>query len=150
MYPRKWSWVNGCVLFWKDWKSKVCVPYYRYKGRISIGSCLSSERADFIMTHLLEVIDIIVNLVQIKTENALAYATNKMKLFCISWHKTYHSYTLQSYRAKSYTNIKSHFKFTLDIQNGVINTPIDRLHNTLLIFKLKLYWEGNNSFRESF
>ena len=42
---------------------------------------LTSEKADSVITHLLEVIAFMEIPVQIKTDNALAYVSNKMKGF---------------------------------------------------------------------
>lgn len=50
---------------------------------------LSSERADLVTTQLLEVMDILGIPVQFKTENALAYVSNKMKDFWLLQNKAY-------------------------------------------------------------
>lgn len=58
---------------------------------------LSSKRADFVITHLLEVMTI-----QLKTDNALTYMSSKIKVFCILQHEAFCRYTTQSNMTSSY------------------------------------------------
>ena len=46
-------------------------------------TALSSEKADSVITHLIEVMAIMGIPAQIKTDNGPAYVSKKMKLFCL-------------------------------------------------------------------
>ena len=64
----------------------------------------SSEKAKFVITHLLDVMAIMGIPVQIKTENDASYVTNKMKEFS-AYYKPQCKYTTQAYRTSTYRKI---------------------------------------------
>ena len=73
---------------------------------------LSSEKADSVITHLLEIMAIMGILAQINTDNDPAYASKKMKQF-FAYYNIKHitgMYTKQSYKSGSYRKIKSNYK----------------------------------------
>ena len=56
-------------------------------------TALSSEKADSVITYLLEVTAIMDIPAQIKTDNHPAYVSKKMKLFWLLYYKSYYRYT---------------------------------------------------------
>ena len=70
-----------------------------------MGNCLSSEKADSVVTHLLQAMAIMEIAIQIKNDNILAYFSRKKKPFCILQHKAYYRYTTQSSMASNYRKI---------------------------------------------
>ena len=96
-------------------------------------TALSSEKADSVITHLLEVMAIMGIPTQIKTDNGPAYVSRKMKRFFAYYnikHITGIPYnpTGQAVIERSNRTIKD----ILNKQKGVENTPRNRLHNAFL------------------
>ena len=59
------------------------MKYYRTYSGFQWATALSSEKADSVITHLLEVMAIMGIPTQIKADNSLVYISNKMKQFLI-------------------------------------------------------------------
>ncbi|KAL6065033.1 hypothetical protein STEG23_028902 [Scotinomys teguina] len=96
-------------------------------------TALSSEKADSVITHLLEVMAIMGIPAQIKTDNAPAYVSGKMKQFFAYYNIKHitgipHNPTGQAVIERSNRTLKD----MLDKQKGVTKTPRNRLHNALL------------------
>ncbi|KAL6081804.1 hypothetical protein STEG23_030125 [Scotinomys teguina] len=96
-------------------------------------TALSSEKADSVITHLLEVIAIMGIPAQIKTDNAPAYVSGKMKQFFAYYNIKHitgipHNPTGQAVIERSNRTLKD----MLNKQKGVTKTPRNRLHNALL------------------
>ncbi|KAL6038422.1 hypothetical protein STEG23_016128, partial [Scotinomys teguina] len=98
-------------------------------------TALSSEKADSVITHLLEVMAIMGIPAQIKTDNAPAYVSGKMKQFFAYYNIKHitgipHNPTGQAVIERSNRTLKD----MLNKQKGVTKTPRNRLHNALLTF----------------
>ncbi|KAL6037706.1 hypothetical protein STEG23_029167, partial [Scotinomys teguina] len=96
-------------------------------------TALSSEKADSVITHLLEVMAIMGIPAQIKTDNAPAYVSGKMKQFFAYYNIKHitgipHNPTGQAIIERSNRTLKD----MLNKQKGVTKTPRNRLHNALL------------------
>ncbi|KAL6086919.1 hypothetical protein STEG23_013424, partial [Scotinomys teguina] len=96
-------------------------------------TALSSEKADSVITHLLEVMAIMGIPAQIKTDNAPAYVSGKMKQFFAYYNIKHitgipHNPTGQAVIERSNRTLKD----MLNKQKGVTKTPRNRLHNALL------------------
>ncbi|KAL6030444.1 hypothetical protein STEG23_025180 [Scotinomys teguina] len=96
-------------------------------------TALSSEKADSVITHLLEVMAIMGIPAQIKTDNAPAYVSGKMKQFFAYYNIKHitgipHNPTGQAVIERSNRTLKN----MLNKQKGVTKTPRNRLHNALL------------------
>ena len=94
---------------------------------------LSSEKADSVITHLLEVMAIMGIPVQIKTDNSPAYVSSKMKWFFAYYNIKHitgipHNPIGQAVIERSNRTLKQ----MLNKQKGTTKTPRDRLHNALL------------------
>ena len=61
----------------------LCHTIYTYSGFQWAIITLASEKADSVITHLLEVMAIMGIPTQIKADNSLVYISNKMKQFLI-------------------------------------------------------------------
>ncbi|KAL6038953.1 hypothetical protein STEG23_010042 [Scotinomys teguina] len=94
---------------------------------------MSSEKADSVITHLLEVMAIMGIPVQIKTDNAPAYVSNKMRQFFAYYNIRHvtgipHNPTGQAVIERSNRTLKD----MLNKQQQVTMTPRNRLHSALL------------------
>jgi hypothetical protein len=100
-------------------------------------TALRSEKADSVITHLLEVMSIIEVPTQIKLGNDLVYICNKLKHFFEYYnikHVTGISHNLTGQVTVERSN--QTLKEMRNRQKGSTTTPTDRLHSTLstLIF----------------
>ncbi|KAL6045669.1 hypothetical protein STEG23_015755 [Scotinomys teguina] len=96
-------------------------------------TALSSEKVDSVITHLLEVMAIMGIPAQIKTDNAPAYVSGKMKQFFAYYNIKHitgipHNPKGQAVIERSNRTLKD----MLNKQKGVTKTPRNRLHNALL------------------
>ncbi|KAL6070467.1 hypothetical protein STEG23_006054, partial [Scotinomys teguina] len=94
---------------------------------------MSSEKADSVIIHLLEVMAIMGIPVQIKTDNAPAYVSNKMRQFFAYYNIRHvtgipHNPTGQAVIERSNQTLKD----MLNKQQQVTMTPRNRLHSALL------------------
>ena len=78
--PKKWHLVDGCFSFCRIWKTKVYIIALAVLG-FEWATILSSEKTDYIIAHLLQIMAIMGIPAWIKTDNFPTYVSNKMKQF---------------------------------------------------------------------
>ena len=97
------------------------------------GNYLSFEMASFVVSPLLKVMAIMGRAIQIKTDNALAYVSSKMKQFFACYnikHVTGIPHNTTGHAVIERANLT--FKEMLIKQKGRVKNPRDRLNNALL------------------
>lgn len=112
-------------------------------------TALASEKADSVITHLLEVMAIMGIPIQIKTDNGPAYISNKIKRFFEYYNIKHvtgipHNPTGQAIVERSNRSLKE----MLNRQKGATKTPRDRLHSALLTLNFLNADEQNSTAAE--
>ena len=95
-------------------------------------TALSSEKADLVITHLLEVMAIMGISTQIKAENGPAYVSKKMKCFFAYYNIKHITGIPNNSTGEAVTERSNHpIMDMLNKQKGIENTLRNRLHNAL-------------------
>ena len=93
-------------------------------------TALSSEKADSVITHLLEVMAIMGIPAQIKTDNGPAYVSKKMKRFFAYYNIKHFTTISNNPTGQAVIERSNHtIKDMQNKQNGMKDTPRNRLYN---------------------
>lgn len=115
---------------------------YTYSG-CKLATALSSEKADCVITHLLEIMAIMGIPTQIKTDNAPSHVSNKMKQFFIHYNIKHVPSILHN---PTIDRANRTLKEMLIKQKGRVKSLRNRLNNALLTLHfLNVSEKRNNS-----
>lgn len=115
---------------------------YTYSG-CKLATALSSEKADCVITHLLEIMAIMGIPTQIKTDNAPSHVSNKMKQFFIHYNIKHVPSILHN---PTIDRANRTLKEMLIKQKGRVKSLRNRLNNALLTLHfLNISEKRNNS-----
>ena len=97
-----------------------------------MATALSSEKADLVIMHLLEVMAIMNIPAQIKTYNGPTYVSKKMKLFFACYNTKHITGIPNNPIGQAVIERSNHIiKDMLNKQKGMKNAPRNRLHNSI-------------------